>query len=193
MTLRASVTPGRISSAPGAAGSDVALRPVAPSDDAFLRQVYAGTREDELLLTGWDDATKGAFLHMQFEAQRRSYLEQFPRAQYDVILRGHQPAGRLIVNRALDQMTIVDIAVVPEHRGAGIGTIVLSRLIDEACDEGLPVQIYVEHANRAIRLYDRLGFRVIDDVGFYFRMERPARSESEPPARGECHGNSVRR
>src|SRR5690349_16400778 len=105
MTARTDVTPGGLLSAGGVADSDTALRPVTPSDDAFVREVYAGTRAEELLLTGWDEPTKSAFLALQFEAQRRSYREQFPHAAYDIILRGDQPVGRLIVDRSPDLMT----------------------------------------------------------------------------------------
>lgn len=171
------ISPDRHAALSAVDASRVALRPVTPMDEAFLRAVYASTREDELRLTEWDNATKDAFLRMQFDAQRRSYLERFPRASYEIILCDEKPVGRLIVDRGADAMRILDIAIIPDARGVGIGTITLSRLIDEAAGAGVPVRIHVEQENRALRLYDRLGFRVIHEVGLYFLLERPVRAD----------------
>jgi hypothetical protein len=56
----------------------IRLRPSEPADEPFLFRVYAGTREEELSLTGWDDAVKATFLRMQSQAQSRFYLARFP-------------------------------------------------------------------------------------------------------------------
>lgn len=172
---------------------DVALRPQAPVDDAFLHELYAATREHELSLTGWDEPSKASFLAMQFEAQRRYYLEQFPGARYEIVLRRGRPVGRLIVDRGARTMTILDIAVVGEHRGQGIGTALLTALIDEADRLGLAVRMHVERDNPAIRLYHRLGLRTTDEAGVYFQLERPAQPPSGPPAQGDTNGDPVPR
>jgi hypothetical protein len=51
--------------------TSVTLRLVEPDDGEFLYRVYASTRQEELSQTDWDEARKGAFLRMQFDAQAR--------------------------------------------------------------------------------------------------------------------------
>ena len=65
----------------------------------------------------------------------------------------------------------MDIALLPEHRGAGIGSAVLRGLLAEAAAAGKPVRIHVERLNPARRLYERLGFAPIEDKGVYYLME----------------------
>jgi GNAT superfamily N-acetyltransferase len=121
----------------------------------------------------WDAAQKEGFLRMQFDAQHRFYQEQYPDASFQIILAGDSPIGRLYVDRGPEAICIVDIALLTEHRGAGIGSAILRDLLAEADRAQKPVRIHVERFNPAFRLYQRLGFVVIDDVGVYLHMERP--------------------
>ena len=49
----------------------VHFRPIRPDDAAFLYEVYASTRTEELALVDWDEAHTAAFLHMQCAAQHQ--------------------------------------------------------------------------------------------------------------------------
>jgi ribosomal protein S18 acetylase RimI-like enzyme len=158
--------------------SEITLRPITPDDMDFLYRVYASTREDELSVLPWSDAEKEDFLRMQFHAQHTHYQEHFTDAKYDVILSGDTPVGRLYVDRRPDELRIIDIALLTEHRGGGIGSSLMRDLIDEAAAAGTPVRIHVEKNNPAKRLYHRLGFREIEDQGVYDLMERTPEGES---------------
>jgi ribosomal protein S18 acetylase RimI-like enzyme len=151
--------------------NSLCLRAVVPDDLEFLYQVYAGTRAEELAATGWDDAQKEQFLRMQFDAQHRYYHEAFSAASYQVILCDGERAGRLYVDRRAEEIAIIDIALLPEWRGRGIGGILLRDIAEEATRAGKPVRIYVERFNRALTLYQRFGFRKIGDTGVYYHME----------------------
>ena len=63
--------------------------------------------------------------------------------------------------------------MLPEHRGQGIGGAIVQDLLDEAAarDQGRAVSIHVEHTNAALRFYQRLGFREIEDQGIYKLMK----------------------
>jgi GNAT superfamily N-acetyltransferase len=154
--------------------SFISLRPVGPEDTEFLKRVYASTRAEELAMTPWSDEQKTAFVEMQFRAQDQDYHANYPDAAYDVILRDGAPAGRLYVRRGPDEIGILDIALLPEHRGTGIGGALLQQLIAEADATGKRLQIYVEKFNRAQTLYRRLGFVEAEDTGVYWRMVKPA-------------------
>jgi ribosomal protein S18 acetylase RimI-like enzyme len=149
----------------------VACRAVAPGDEELLYRIYASTRVEELAPVPWTAAQKEAFLRMQFRAQSEDYAANYPDAAFLVLLVEGTPAGRLYVDRRNDEVRIIDIALLPEHRGAGIGGALLRGLLAEAAAAGKPVRIHVERMNPALRLYDRLGFRRTGDDGIYFLME----------------------
>ena len=149
----------------------IGLRPIQAGDEAFLYQVYSSTRQEELAPVPWTEARKEAFLRMQFNAQHRYYQEHYSDAAFQVILLDGEPAGRLYVARRPEEILIVDIALLPEHRNAGIGTSLLTELLAEGEKAGKPVRIHVERFNPALRLYERLDFRQIADRGVYFLLE----------------------
>jgi GNAT superfamily N-acetyltransferase len=157
---------------------NVALRPVKPGDEEFLYRVYASTRHEELAPVPWPEAHKKAFLRMQFDAQARYYQEHYTDAAFSVILLDAQPVGRFYVARWPEEIRIVDIALLPEHRAAGIGTSLLEALISESEGAGKSLSIHVERFNPALRLYERLGFRLREDKGVYLLMRRsPTRGD----------------
>ena len=160
-----------------AGSSRIELRAATPGDRDVLVAIYRSTREDELALTGWDDAQKNAFIEMQFAAQDQSYHEAHPEGHFDLIVADDQPVGRLYVGRLDGDLRIIDLAILPEYRGAGIGSAVLARVLAEADAAGVAVGLHVEPWNPAKRLYERLGFVVLEQRSFYEFMERPATTQ----------------
>ena len=157
----------------------ISLRSVGPDDRGFLLSVYASTREPELAtVVNWDAAQKAGFVRMQFDAQHAYYQEHYPDTSFDVILLGAEAVGRLYVSRWTDEFRIVDIALLPEFCNRGIGSALLRRLQTEARAARKPLRIHVERFNPALRLYQRLGFRQIEDKGVYLFLEWSPRSDS---------------
>jgi len=146
------------------------LRPAVPDDAEFLYTVYASTREAELAPVPWTPEQKTAFLRMQFNAQDRHYRLHYGDAQFLVIESGGKPVGRLIVHRGAEEIRIVDISLLPDARGGGIGGDIFKALFSEAAAGGFRVSIHVEKENRARRLYERLGFTQVADEGVYLLM-----------------------
>jgi ribosomal protein S18 acetylase RimI-like enzyme len=151
--------------------STLALRPMTAADVEFSFAVFASTREEEASHLPLDEAGKQQFLRSQFELQHTDYQANYPRADYQIVERDGIPIGRLYVDRQLDQILIVDIAVLPEYRGAGIGTVLMSEILNESRQTGKPVRLHVELFNPAMRWYERLGFREIENVSVYALME----------------------
>jgi GNAT superfamily N-acetyltransferase len=157
-----------------AAAPSISLRALRADDDAFLRRVYAGTRIDELAPLGWGEMQVDAFLRMQYDAQHADYWHNYDTSRFAVVVHDGVDVGRLYVERRPHALAIIDIALLPEHRGKGIGSILLARLADEADEHDLTTNIHVERENPAQRLYLRFGFEFRDDVGPIYRyMERP--------------------
>jgi GNAT superfamily N-acetyltransferase len=149
----------------------ISLRPITPADESFLAHVYASTRWDELAPTGWSDEQKTVFCRRQFDAQSAHYREHYPDASFQIIERNGEPVGRVYVARWEREIRIVDISLLREARGTGIGTKLLRDLQEEARSAGKSLTIHVERFNRALALYQRLGFKEIEDKGVYLLME----------------------
>lgn len=151
--------------------TSVATRAATAADESFLFVVYASTRDAELRAVPWTPAQIEDFLRMQFTAQDRSYRATYPDAEFLVVEVDGEPAGRLSVNRSITDLVVIDIALLPAHRGRGVGTELMQRLLADARQRGVPVRLHVDVANpRAEAFYQRLGFRVVGDAGLYRAM-----------------------
>ena len=151
----------------------ISLRPIADDDMQFLLNLYATTRMDELAQVDWTNEQKAGFIVQQFTAQHEHWQANYTDTTWDLILRDGIPIGRLYVSRWPDEIRIIDIALMPEYRNAGIGTHFFRELFEEADNSGRKVSIHVEMFNPARRLYERLGFVQAEDRGVYLLMERP--------------------
>lgn len=134
------------------------LRPATAEDEPFLRDLYASTRREELAGMNLGEAQRDLLLGMQFRAQRQGYEAQFPGAHHHIVLRDGAPVGRLYVDRLPGEIRLIDIALLPEHRGSGIGGALLRDLLAEAAGSSSIVSLHVLETNPARRLYERLGF-----------------------------------
>jgi ribosomal protein S18 acetylase RimI-like enzyme len=148
----------------------IQLRPARDEDRDFLRAVYGSTREEELAPTAWTREQKDWFVAQQFHAQDTYYKQHYDGATYDVVFVDGEPAGRLYVARWDDEIRIMDIALLPEFRGQGIGERLLAPLLREGAQAGKTVSIHVEQQNRAMSLYRRLGFVEAGEHGVYKLM-----------------------
>jgi len=157
------------------------LRSEREQDITFLSDLYASTREQELsAISGWNVADKRAFCDQQFMAQRHHYRSHIPNCVCQIVLCDGEPVGRLYTEERVTQIHLVDIALMPLHRGLGIGTTMLLALANAAAARGKGVGIFVEKYNPALRLYHRLGFVPISQTEIYLEMERLVDAAPQP-------------
>lgn len=149
---------------------DVSLREVVPDDGPFLFDVYASTRSREVAALGWDPATAAAFLRMQAGAQEADYRHRYPAARHLVVSCGGVDIGRLYLADLPGEVHIVDVALLPDWRGRGIGTRIVEDVVRDAGDR--TVSLHVTRDNPAARLYARLGFVVTASDDLTLRMDR---------------------
>jgi len=149
----------------------VDLRPATAEDREFLFGVFASTRDQEMAAVPWTPEQKDVFLRMQFQAQDQYYRAQYPGSEFLVILAPDGPAGRLYVYHSEQEILLLDISLLPAYRKRGLGTRLLQDLQAESRTAGKPLRIHVERMNPALTLYERLGFRRIEDQGVYWYME----------------------
>ena len=150
---------------------ELAFRPIENADLPFLQRLYASTRTEEMALSGWNEAQIEEFLALQFRAQHEHYQKHYPNARFDLILSNDKPIGRLYLDNWDDEYRLIDIALLPEYRNRGLGSRLLQQILQQAASEDKAVRIHVEHFNPALRLYQRLGFRLLEDKGVYQFME----------------------
>jgi ribosomal protein S18 acetylase RimI-like enzyme len=160
---------------PWATRMNISLRSFTPQDQEFVFQLYADTRRQEVSAWGWGQQQQETFLRMQFNAQQRWYDTAYKDATHEIIEGEAGPIGRIMVLRADDHNVLVDIALLADHRGHGIGGKLLRDLLEQSDKDRVPVRLQVLKANPARRLYERLGFVQTGENEMYFQMERRPR------------------
>lgn len=63
----------------------------------------------------------------------------------------------------------ISVAVLPEFRQQGIGTSLLTSLLEVSCEKSKLLSLAVRSTNPALRLYFRLGFRILSERNFLNR------------------------
>lgn len=139
------------------------LRAVEPGDQPFLLALFCASRPD---LAGLPEP----LLQMQFRAQTLSYGAQFPGMIDRIVLLQERAVGRLRTAELPEALRLVDIALLPEVRGNGLGTQLLQALQTRARELGHPIRLSVDPRNPAQHLYRRLGFVVTADEGTRLEM-----------------------
>lgn len=174
----ASVTAVNSPSASIGAQAELTLHPATPDDDAFLCEVFVSTRREEFMRSGWPLERVEAFLREQSRLQQTYYREHYPQGRFDVVALDGQPVGRLYhawrPAQLGDEARVIDIALLPARRGAGLGTRLMHAVVAEAAAQNLPVSLSVEPDNPVQSLYRRLGFRKTGSSGVYDSMRRDA-------------------
>lgn len=159
----------------------LALRAATDDDHEFLRRVFVTTRFDEFRQSGWETERIDALLAEQFAMQDRYYRQHYPAAHFDVVIADDAPIGRLYHAWTDKEFQLIDIALLPEWRGGGIGTRLLHALLAESARRGLAARLYVETDNPVRALYLRLGFVRVGENGVYDLMRRePAPFDGTP-------------
>lgn len=157
--------------AKAAATLNISYRPFAEADLSFVTELYLSTRREEVAMTGWPARTQLAFLLDQHRAQHNHYSLHYADAEWLIIERAGEPIGRLYLHEQPGAVHVIDISLMPESRGWGIGEAILRDVAEQAHGEAKAVSIHVEKNNRARSLYLRLGFEVTGDRGVYDLME----------------------
>jgi len=81
----------------------------------------------------------------------------------EIILLSGTPVGLLKVVRGEDNWDLVQIQILPEKQGGGLGSIILEKLLADADEAGASVSLSVLRANPARRWYERLGFPTVGE------------------------------
>ncbi len=150
------------------------LRLETAQDADFVIALYTDVRWEELRPVEWPEAAKREFLAQQSRLQSAHYREHYPGAELLLILRGEVPIGRLYLRAGASEVRLMDIALLGTECGHGIGGTLMRALQAHVEQQGLQLTLHVEPTNPAQRLYQRLGFRLIENRGIYDFLGWPA-------------------
>jgi len=106
--------------------------------------------------------------------QRGHFEQKWSESTYTKINLDGEMVGVLVLEEHDDCVFISEIQIAPDQQGRGLGTNVISSVIDDAFKKGLPVRLRVLLLSNAKRLYERLGFVETGETETHFLMERSA-------------------
>lgn len=137
-----------------------------PGDGAPDTMVFGPARGDDLdALVSIDQASPRPWSREAFAAE----LNQSPPALF--VLRSSGEAVAFVAARIhIPEMDIVNLAVRPDRRGRGLGSLLLSSLLGEVASTGVQtVFLEVRAGNEeALKLYRRAGFQETQRRGDFY-------------------------
>jgi ribosomal protein S18 acetylase RimI-like enzyme len=157
---------------PHASTVSIRQRPVSAEDETMLLELFAADKRAEFAAFGLPAEQAESLVVLQYRGRAFTYSQRYPEAEDSILLDvDGMPAGRLLVNRAQDCWRIVDIAVLPSHRGKGLATAAIRDCQARGAGCGASLELSVAPANPARMLYERLGFRATSATALAIEME----------------------
>ena len=150
----------------------IALRPATPADSEFCFHLHKAALGAYVTATwGWDE-----------EDQRGHHARAFDPDNWQIITAGGSDIGMIVVEHRPTEIYLARIELLPDHQGRGIGTGLITALLDEAARQAKPLALDVLAVNhRAYALYQRLGLREVARHGDGDIKIRMLASSSENP------------
>jgi len=141
---------------------NISKRPALDADTDFARSVHHQAYRDVVVRQYgvWEE-----------EAQDDFFKSDWDPPAFEVILCDGMPCGYTRVEDHGIDIHVRELVISPQFQGRGIGTQILRGVIDRAKVRQVPVRLGTQHANRAVELYRRLGFREFDRTGTHILME----------------------
>lgn len=143
----------------------IVLRPAHAEDFAFCARLYFSAMKNII-----------RDLKLDVAKQEENLRHVWDVAQVRIITFDSVDAGWMQSEAREDGLYLEQIFVDAPFRRRGIGTGVINGLIAQANHTNKPVTLAVVRINPALKLYERMGFRIADedDRKFYMRREPDA-------------------
>lgn len=141
---------------------DISLRPVRNSDYNFLWNLHKATMKTYVDETwGWNEDFQKEYLDDNFDTQIGQIIEC-----------DNKSIGVIEVKEQDNSVYLINLELVPEFQGRGIGTYRIKRIAEENLEKNKSIKLQVLKVNPAQRLYRRLSFKVIDETETHVIMKR---------------------
>ncbi len=142
---------------------NIQRRPARNSDYDWLLRLHHAVYRDLIIkeFGYWDE-------NEEFDL----FTEAWQTQKIQILMRNDRRVGMLMILEETGRWWLDEIQIDPRFQNQGIGTAVIGELIAAARDRQLPVCLRVLRANRgAYQLYQRLGFRRIEEAKHHLVME----------------------
>lgn len=148
------------------------LRKATESDIGWLIELRSRTMDQHMIASG---------LVPDPDTHRSRVMHAF--GDIEIVQIDSTDIGMVKVEKMPEVWRVVQIQIVPELQGRGIGTLILRQVLEEAGNVGRPVTLNVLKSNPAVHLYERLGFGVVleKERAFVMRVEASKPDASESP------------
>ncbi len=134
------------------------LRPAQISDEPLLLRIFAESHCAGFDLLGLEPHALDNLIRMQFQARQVQYQAYSGATDYLIWCDG-VVVGNCWLRDTPEQLRVLDIAVLLEHRRRGVARAVLAEVSARAAAAAKPVRLSVWHSNTpALELYRRFGF-----------------------------------
>jgi ribosomal protein S18 acetylase RimI-like enzyme len=147
------------------------LRPTRTDDQEFLYRLFSLVYSEKLQLVPLSAEEKKTLVELMYQGFTRHYDSLAPASDDRLVLLNNESIGRMILLQTREEIRLADLAILPQYRGIGIGSALISQLQTESLMSKRPVHLQVGRFDRALRLYQRLGFYKIDTIGPYLHLE----------------------
>jgi len=138
----------------------IVFRHAMEDDIDFLYALHVATMKEYVDKTwGWDDVYQESIF-------RKNYVP----AEIQVITFDGIDIGMISLEERLEDDFLRVIEIHPDYQGQGLGTTIIQRIITDAARRKKPVFLRVLKVNPAKRLYDQLGFSVVEETPTHFMM-----------------------
>ncbi|MFH1009360.1 MAG: GNAT family N-acetyltransferase [Candidatus Latescibacterota bacterium] len=142
---------------------DVVLRKVKENDFDWLYDLRSQTMSKYINDSG-----------DQFNLETQSVRIMKEYESIKIVTTDNQDIGMLKVKRSSNEWEIIQIQLLPGYQHMGIGTKLIQDLQMEATQQGIAVLLSVLKVNPAKRLYERLGFEIVQEKEQSYKMRYSA-------------------
>jgi ribosomal protein S18 acetylase RimI-like enzyme len=141
---------------------EIEMRQATADDVNLLWRIFCASMKEYIR------QARGEWNEEREEAQFRCQLDL---AASRIIRANNLEVGFVMMPTRDGALWIHTICIAPEHQNKGIGTEVMHSVIEEAKERTMALYLSVLKVNPARRLYERLGFRVVEETRHHFRMQ----------------------
>lgn len=138
------------------------LRQATMEDKEFVYSLKKLVLKDYIdEIWGWDE-----------DYQRKDFEVYYNPVNNKIITWNNSGIGILETTEDSDEIHIIEIAILQEYQGTGIGTNVLKQIIDNSKARDKRVKIVCFRINvEAKKLYLKLGFKVVEETKTHYILE----------------------
>ncbi|MGK7391404.1 MAG: GNAT family N-acetyltransferase [Candidatus Cyclobacteriaceae bacterium M2_1C_046] len=139
---------------------NIKLKKAAPPDEKYLLWLRKATMGQHLQNSG---------MEVNEESHLKGLLYKYEIAE--IIFLSNTRIGLLKKAENDSSVEIIQIQIEPDYQGKGIGQYLIRKIIDDAALLKKAVSLSVLKANPARKLYERLGFKIVDEDENSFIMK----------------------